>query len=151
MDPVSGEIIAETTTTLTTDDGEVLDHLLTITPKSVKRVLGDGVYDGLKYRERIKRHGTKALASPPRHVRIRRRDPDRDEAMKLTRGFGGDTNARSLWGKLTGYSRRALVENTFSRMKKMFGAGLFSKESNRQVVENYYRCLLLNRMNTRVC
>jgi hypothetical protein len=36
-------------------------------------------------------------------------------------------------------------------MKKMFGAGLFSKESNRQVVENYYRYLLLNRMNTRAC
>jgi hypothetical protein len=34
-------------------------------------------------------------------------------------------------------------------MKKMFGASLFSKESNRQVIENSYRCLLLNRMNTR--
>jgi len=128
MDPVSGEIIAETTTTHTTHDGEVLDHLLTKTPKSVNTVLGDGIYDGLKYRKRIKRHGAKALVPPPRHARIRLRDPDRDEAVMLIRGLGGDTNARSLWGKLTGYSQRALVENTFSRMKKMFGASLFSKE-----------------------
>jgi hypothetical protein len=151
MDPVSGEIIAETTTTHTIHDGESLGVLLPKTPKSVKTVLGDGIFDGQRYRERIKRHGAKALVSAPRHARITHRDPDRDEAVKLIRGLGKDTNARSLWGKLTGYSQRALVENTFSRMKRMFGASLFSKKFDNQIVENHYRCLLLNKMNTRAC
>jgi hypothetical protein len=149
MDPVSGEIITETTTTHTIHDGESLGVLLPKTPKSVKTVLADGIFDGQRYRERIKRQGAKALVSAPRHARITHWGPDRDDAVKLIRGLSKDTNARSLWGKLTGYSQRALVENTFSRLKKMFGVSLFSKESNRQVIENSYRCLLLNRMNTR--
>jgi hypothetical protein len=151
MDPVSGEVIAETTTAHTTHDGEALDTLFSKTPKSVKTVLGDGIFDGQRYREKIKMHGAKALVPPPRHARLTHRDPDRDEAVTLIRGLGGDTNARSLWGKVTGYSQRALVENTFSRMKRMFGASLFSKEANRQRVENLYRCLLLNKLNARGC
>jgi len=40
---------------------------------------------------------------------------------RLLRAFGGDKVAKSIWGKLSGYSRRALVETTFPRDKKMFG------------------------------
>jgi hypothetical protein len=151
IDPKTHDIIAEKTTTNTVHDGEMLETLLFQTPKSVKTVLGDGIYDGKKYREAIKNRGAKALVPPPKNARVTHRDPDRDEAVKLIRGLGGDTKARSLWGKLTGYSQRSLVENTFSRMKRMFGPQLFSKEIDRQKVENSYRCLLLNKMNVRAC
>lgn len=150
VDPKSGEIIAEKTTIHTVHDGEVLDHILSQTPKSVDTILGDGIYDGRRYRERIRKWGARALVPPPKNAKLTYRDPDRDEAVKLIRGFGGDIKARSLWGKLTGYSQRSLVETAFSRMKRMFGASLFSKEIGRQVIENRYRCLLLNKMNHRV-
>jgi hypothetical protein len=105
MDPKSGEIIAETTTVHTTHDGEALDKLLSKTPKSVKTVLGDGIFDGQRYREKIKRHGAKALVPPPRHAMITYRDPDRGEAVKLIHSLGGDTNARSLWGNSQGIAK----------------------------------------------
>jgi len=54
--------------------------------------------------------------------------------------------AKSLWGKLTGYSRRALVETTFSRMKRLFAERLFSKIIEKQIIENKLRALLLNKL-----
>ena len=81
-----------------------------------------------------------------KNSRVWGRDVDRDDAVRIIRGFGGDRKAKSLWGKITGYSRRALVEATFSRMKRLFGDRLFSKDTEKQVVENRLRCLLLNKM-----
>ena len=150
IDPKSGDIIAEKTTIHTVHDGKVLDDLLSQTPKSVKTVLGDGIYDGRRCREKIRKYGARALVSPPKNARLTYRDPDRDDAVKLIRGFGGDTKARSLWKKLSGYGQISLVETAFSRMKRMFSPQLFSKCIDRQIVENHYRCLLLNKMNHRV-
>ncbi|MGK5594693.1 MAG: IS5/IS1182 family transposase, partial [Parachlamydiaceae bacterium] len=53
---------------------------------------------------------------------------------------------RSLWGKLTGYNQRVLVEAAISRLKRLFGDRFYSKSLERQMVENRLRCLLINRM-----
>lgn len=38
-----------------------------------------------------------------------------------------------LWGKLTGYSRKALVETSFSKMKGLYGGIFYSK--SRRILE----------------
>ncbi len=73
-------------------------------------------------------------------------DVERYEAIKVIRAFGGDKEAKSIWGKLSGYSRRSLVETTFSRYKKMFGECAFSRSRERIVLENRLKCVLLNKM-----
>ena len=45
-----------------------------------------------------------------------------------------------MGGKLTGYSRRALVETAFARMKTMFGGPFFSKRLKAQKVEGHLKC-----------
>jgi hypothetical protein len=45
----------------------------------------------------------------------------------------------------------AEVVTAFSLMKTIFSPRLFSKCMDRQIVENHYRCLILNKMNYRVC
>lgn len=144
VDPKSGEIIAETTTLSQIHDGKALGPLLTKVPNSVKQVLADGAYDGKECRKKIRDKGAIALIPPPMNARVRNLDLSRDDAIKIIRGLGGDKAARSLWGKLVGYSRRSLVETAFSRMKRMFGARLFSKRFDSQRIENHLRCLLLN-------
>lgn len=62
MIPVSREIITETTAICTSYDGKVLDKLLHQTPKIIKIILGDKIYDSQRNQEKIKRHGVKALA-----------------------------------------------------------------------------------------
>lgn len=146
IDSRSQEIVAEVITEAYFADSKAVSPLLDKTPKSVKMVLADGAYDGRSVREEIKQRKAKALIPPPRNARYRGEEDERDEALRLIRGLGNDEGARRLWGKLTGYSRRALVETTFSRMKGLFGERLFSKKTENQIIETRLRCLLLNMM-----
>lgn len=146
IDADSQEIISEVTTESHLTDGKMTQALLDQIEGEIKEVLADGAYDGKEFREAINRRGGKARIPPPIHARLWGLDPDRDDAIRIIRGLGGDKQARSLWGKLTGYSRRSLVESAFSRMKRLFGDRLFSKTFDRQEVENRLRCILLNKM-----
>lgn len=147
IDLKTGEVMAEATTNSEVHDGKQIKTLLNETPRSLKQVLADGAYDGKCCRNEISRRGAKALIPPPKTARIHNKDYDRDDAIRVIQGLGGDKEARSIWGKLTGYSQRSLIETTFSRMKRLFGDRLFSKRFDSQSIENRLRCLLLNKMN----
>jgi hypothetical protein len=113
---------------------------------SIKTTIGDGAYDHSHAREAIRQRRSKALIPPPRNACYKGIEDDRDEALSIIEGLGGDEEARSLWGKLTGYSNRALVETAFSRTKRLFGDRLFSKLIEKQSLENRLRCIILNKM-----
>ncbi|KAF3362257.1 hypothetical protein PHSC3_001194 [Chlamydiales bacterium STE3] len=66
--------------------------------------------------------------------------------MLLIKGLGGDKQGRSIWGKLTGYSRRALVETAFSRFKRQYSDRMFSQTLERQQIESQLKWYLLNQM-----
>ena len=146
IDAQSQEIVAVATTNSRVKDGKVTEALLNQVPRSVRKVLADGAYDGQHSREEIRKRGAQALIPPPRNARCWGKDQNRDDAVKVIRALGGDKEAKSLWGKLIGYSRRSLVETTFSRMKRLFGERLFSKIFDKQIIENGLRALLLNRL-----
>jgi hypothetical protein len=146
VDSKTQEIVAELTTDSSVADPKALPPLFAQMNHRVKEVIADGAYDSKDSRDLIKEQGGRALIPPPKNGVCRGIDIDRDQAVLVIRGLGGDKIARSIWGKLTGYSRRALVETTFSRYKKMFGEKAFSRTYERQVVENRLKCLLLNKM-----
>lgn len=148
VDAVSQEIVAVATTESNIHDGLMTKDLLDEIPGSVRVVIADGAYDGRTAREAIRQKKSRALIPPPKNARYRGLDDERDQDLKLIKGLGGDKKAKSIWGKLTGYSRRALAESTFSRFKGLFGEKYFSKTSKRQEVETFLRCLLLNKMRT---
>ena len=72
--------------------------------------------------------------------------PERDRAISIIKGLGGDILARSIWGKLVGYSGRALVESCFSRMKRLYKGGLYSRKNSTQTVEVYLKAKVMNCM-----
>ena len=146
IDAKTQEIVAELSTEASVAEGKIFPSLIEQTFGRITAVIGDGAYHDKSVRTTIKRQGGKALIPPPKHAICRGVDPDRDRAVLEIRGLGGDKIAKSIWGKLTGYSRRALVETTFSRYKKIFGDRLFSKTRGRQIVENRLKCVLLNKM-----
>ena len=147
IDVKTGEIVAELTTPSNVHDAKALKALLDQVHGNVKEVLADGAYDGQDARDLIRKKKALALVPPPSNAVCHGNDPNRDGAIKIIKGLGGDKEARSLWGKLVGYSKRALAETAFSRMKRMLGAQLFSRNVDSQRVENILRCALLNRMN----
>jgi len=146
IDAKTQEIVAELTTEASVGDPTAFSVLFTQINRQVKKVIADGAYDSGDIRDLIKQQGGKALIPPPKNGVCNGVDIDRDQAVLDIRALGGDKIARSIWGKLTGYSRRALVETAFSRYKKMFGEKAFSKTYERQVVENRLKCLLMNKM-----
>ena len=146
IDAKTQEIVAELTTEASVGDPTAFPVLFTQINRQVKEVIADGAYDSGDIRDLIRQQGGKALIPPPKNGVCSGVDPDRDQAVLDIRALGGDKIARSIWGKLTGYSRRALVETAFSRYKKMFGEKAFSRTYERQIVENRLKCLLMNKM-----
>lgn len=146
IDERTQEIVGEISTDASIDDGRAFPLVMDQLPSRPKNVIGDGAYDDRDIRDLIRKRGGKALIPPPSNAVCHGRDLERDRAVEAIRAFGGDKLAKSIWGKLSGYSRRALVETTFSRYKKMFGERAFSRTQERIVLENRLKCVLLNKM-----
>lgn len=146
VDADTQEIIAEVTTDSNVGDSTLTGPLLDQISASPKRVLADGAYDHKQAREAIRGRHAVPLIPPPKNARYRETEDERDRAILEIVGLGGDKEARSLWGKLSGYSRRVLIETTFSCLKRLFGDRFFSKTFERQQVESRVRYLLINKM-----
>jgi len=121
---------------------KIIDNL----PKSVDTVIGDGGYDTKRCRQAIHRVGAKELIPPRKNSRLSPTLLRRNNALLEKSGLGGDHLAREIWGKLTGYSRRALAETSFSRLKRLYGERFFSKKMETQKVEGHIKCKMLNQM-----
>lgn len=145
VDPATQEIVGGVVTDAYVADSTGAGILL---PKmrGIKEVIADGAYDRKSCRAAIQHQGARALIPPPCNGKIRGKDRSRDDAIRAIRGLGNDPQARRLWGRLTGYSQRALVETAFSRMKGLFGERLSSKKIDNQRLEVGMRCALLNKM-----
>lgn len=153
MDPDSGEIIvAELTSNgAGSGDGEVARKLMKKVPRRVKRVFGDGAYDGIEFRQAVDNARAEAIIPPPRDAVVHEDtiDPSikkRNDAIQEIAGLGGDDSARKLWKVLKDYHRRSLVETTMYRIKQLTGANLKSREWKRQRTESYVKCLTINMM-----
>ncbi len=146
IDERTQEIVGEISTEASVDDGKAFPRVIEQGRGRPRTVIGDGAYDDRDVRDLVRRKGGKCLIPPPSNAVCHGTDLERDEAIKVIRAFGGDKIAKSIWGKLSGYSRRALVETTFSRYKKMFGERAFSRTQERLVLENRLKCVLLNKM-----
>ena len=146
IDERTQAIVGEISTEATVDDGKAFPKVVKQVRGRPKLVIGDGAYDDQDVRDWIRKKGGKGLIPPPKNAVCHGKDLERDDAIQVIRAFGGDKIAKSIWGKLSGYRRRALVETTFSRYKKMFGERAFSRTQERVVVENRLKCVLLNKM-----
>ncbi len=146
IDARTQEIVGEFLTEASVDDGKAFPIVMKQVPNRVRTVIGDGAYDDKEVRDLVRKKGGRALIPPPKNAVCHGTDLDRDRAILDIRIFGGDKIAKSIWGKLTGYSERALVETTFSRYKKMFGDRCFSRTRERQRVESRLKCTMLNKM-----
>jgi len=63
------------------------------------------------------------LLTPPKKNAKKRDEPwmqDRTRRSLKILGLGGNKEAKSLWGKLSGYSKRATVESAIARWKRLF-------------------------------
>ena len=127
-------------------DCRIGPRLIKKLPRSTKMVMGDGGYDTKQCREMIKEIGAEELIPPRKNGRLTKNLQRRNNAILEIKGLGGDQIAREIWGKLTGYSKRVLVETAFSRIKRLYGDRFYSKKSESQRTEGHIKCKMLNQM-----
>ena len=146
MDAKSQEILGLEITDGYTADCRVGPKLIQQCPASAEEYLADGGYDTVNNRKAIQKKGARALIPPRKNGKYKPGLNERNQAIAERRGLGLDETGISLWGKLTGYSRRALVETTFSRLKGLYGPMFYSKKMSSQKVEGHLKCLMINQM-----
>jgi len=118
--------------------------------EGVKRILMDGAADIESLYKWAWEIGIDLL-TPPKKTAKKRQEPwmkDRTTRLLEILGLGGDAEAKSLWGKLSGYSKRATVESAISRWKKLFTGFLESRCDERQRNEVRLKALILNEMTS---
>lgn len=146
IDAETQQIVGEVLTEANVGDSKMTACLLDQMQNRPQQVLADGGYDKKEARQAIKNRKIKHVIPPPKNARYTGSDSERDRAILEILGLGGDKVGRSLWGKLTGYNMRVLVETAFSSLKRLFGERFFSKTYERQQVESRIRCHILNKM-----
>jgi hypothetical protein len=147
VDADTGRIVASELTTNDVDDGSQVGPLLDQVTGPVASVTGDGAYDqdGVS-RSVAERHPDARIIVPPRSGAVPSKTVEtaptqRDRHLQLIAEKG-----RMGWQKASGYNRRALVEATIGRFKRVIGDGLRARTDQRQTTEINLAVAVLNRM-----
>ncbi|MBO1909300.1 IS5 family transposase [Microvirga sp. 3-52] len=147
IDAETGQILASELTTSDVDDGSQVEPLLDQITGSLASVIGDGAYDqaGI-YSTVTKRHPEADVIVPPRSTAVlsdiaENTLTQRDRHLQSIAEHG-----RMGWQKRSGYTRRALVEASISRVKRVIGDSLCSRTDRRRANEVAIAIHALNRM-----
>lgn len=71
---------------------------------------------------------------------------ERNDAIRIIAGLGGDKQAKTIWSRLVGYNRRVIVESMVSRWKRLFGGSLKSHCNKRRIIEVHLKAMMINDM-----
>ena len=147
VDADTGRIVASELTTNDVDDGSQVGPLLDQVTGPVASFTGDGAYDqdGVS-RSVAERHPDARIIVPPRSGAVPSKTVEtaptqRDRHLQLIAEKG-----RMGWQKASGYNRRALVEATIGRFKRVIGDGLRARTDQRQTTQINIAVAVLNRM-----
>ena len=121
--------------------------------RTLKDIIGDGAYDSNELYHLADNLGATLIAPPKKnadvHAKMRHHciyeDEDwlkRNAVVKRCWSVGIDE-----WKRETGYHRRSLVENTYYRLKTIFGDRLRSRTIKNQHTESMIRARSINKFN----
>lgn len=148
IDMKSGKLILAEASDEREHDTSLLKKALSKGNKKKGKVLFDGIADSKKCYESCRRRG-KRLLTPPQKGAVFRKEKgyeERNETLKIIKGLGGDEMARSLWGKLSGYSARSRIEGEISRWKRLLEGGVRSRNWESVKKEVQMKAMILNKM-----
>jgi hypothetical protein len=146
VDTETGQILASELTSNDVDDGSQVEPLLDQIPAPLASFIGDGAYDqtGI-YNTIAKRDPDTDVIIPPRSTAVA-------SDMAESTPFQRDQHLQSIadhgrggWQKRSGYTRRALVETSISRFKRVIGDALRSQTDQRRATEVAIAISALNR------
>ena len=147
VDADSGQIVAAELTTNDIDDGSQAGPLIDQVAGSVASFTGDGAYDqeGV-YAGVAERHPDATIIVPPRSSAVPSETAGTAPTPRDRHLLTIAEHGRMSWQKASGYNRRALVEASIGRFKRVIGNDLRSRTKRRQATEVAIAVGALNRM-----
>jgi hypothetical protein len=147
VDAESGQILASELTSHDVDDGSQAEPLLDQITVPLVSLTGDGAYDqaGI-YGTVAERHPEADVIVPPRSTAVLSEDVEATPTQRDRHLQSIAEHGRMGWQKRSGYSRRALVEASISRLKRVIGDALRSRTDRRRATEIAITVHALNRM-----
>ena len=127
-------------TTSRVSDISVLSDAVEKVGGRFKRFLADGGYDS-KYSYTMMPSEIEIVISPRKNAVRDNSTRQRNQAIDYI-----NEHSKSRWKREVGYHDRAIVENTFSRWKTIFGENIKSKNEQSQQVEVTLKSEILNKM-----
>jgi hypothetical protein len=147
VDAETEEILASELTTSDVDDGSQVKPLLDQSTGSLASFIGDGAYDqaGI-YSTIIKPHPDAEVIVPPRSTAVLSEHAEITPTQRDRHLHSIAEHGRMRWQKRSGSTRRALVEASISRLKRVIGEALRSRTDRRRTTEIAVAVHALNRM-----
>jgi hypothetical protein len=147
VDAESGQILASELTSHDVDDGSQVEPLLDQITAPLVSLTGDGAYDqaGI-YGTVAERHPEADVIVPPRSTAVLSEDVEATPTQRDRHLQSIAEHGRMGWQKRSGYSRRALVEASISRLKRVIGDALRSRTDRRRATEIAIAVHALNRI-----
>jgi hypothetical protein len=146
VDANTHEIVAVDLTPDDVGDVSVVPHLLNQIEGPVASVTADGAFDGQSVYDAVaERHPEAGVIVPPRTTAVasERTPTQRDQHLRTIAQHG-----RIAWQRLSGYSRRSLVETAMYRYKSIIGRRLHARTLPNQKTEAKVGGNVLNRMTS---
>lgn len=115
--------------------------------KGIEKLLMDGAGDNSWLYKLCFEEGVDLLTPPQKNAR-KHSEPwmrERNNRLLQILGLGGDKIAKSIWGKLSGYSKRVTVESAIARWKRLYGGHLKSRSPANQRFEVRIKAHILNK------
>jgi hypothetical protein len=147
VDADTGQILASELTGSDVDDGSQAGPLLDQIPVPLASFVGDGAYDQAGIHGTIaQRHPEADVIIPPRSTAVLSEDGEAAPTQRDRHLQGIAEHGRIGWQKQSGYTRRALVETSISRLKRVIGDALRSRTDRRRATEIAIAVHALNQM-----
>jgi Transposase DDE domain len=145
-DADTGQILAAELTTSEIDDGSQVEPLLDQIPGPLAST-GDGAYDQTGvYSTVTLRHADADVITPPRATAVLSEDVQATPTQRDRHLHNIAEHGRMGWQKMSEYTRRALVETSMSRFKRVIGDALRSRTDRCRATEIAIAVSALNRM-----
>ena len=149
VDRETGNIVASELTASRARDATRVPALLTQIQAPLVSVAADSAYDKEAVYEAIEAHSpgrrTRVVIPPQRNATLSQNSntamQERDRHIRAIERHG-----RREWYKLSGYTKRSMVENAIYRYKAIIGPEMRARTLARQRVEHRIGCEILNKM-----
>lgn len=148
MEPKGGKLVLAELTNEYVHDTYYLEKSLQRMNRKRGKILMDGIADSKRCYQMAQKYN-KRLLTPPKKGAVLRKESgyeERNEAIKIICGLGGDKQAKSLWAKILGYNKRVVIESMISRWKQLFGDRLSSRCEKRREIEVGLKAQIINRI-----